>query len=881
LKILSTFLFLIIFASQTFADDTFSISYDGGRVVRQYPENSKPVIGLALSGGGARGIAHIGVIEVLEENDIHIERIAGSSMGSIVGGLYAAGYSTKTLARMLETLDWSGYFNNTPERRSIYITEKETVQWPLFDLRFDGFRAKIPSSLSSGQKIVSLLSWLALEPTYECGGDFDKLPIPFRSVTTDLNTGNTVALSRGNLARAIQASSTIPLLFTPVEWEGMRLVDGGLKNNLPVDIVSDIGSDFVIAVAIDESMHHPKDLDSAINVANQATSILMRSITDLSKNLADFIIIPDMENFSSGNFNNMQDIIEQGRIAARDAMPDLIKKLAQKNSTYKKTYIKGITVSPQSEKNYVTEILYQFIHPGTENPFAQIISGLENLWKTGRYFKIQANIDEEGGILNLELTELPETITLIFRGQNQNQTINRMFEISSHSNSPQNFNHSIEHIDSLLHQIRSEGYSFAQVTDIEHNNSINNLNIYAKIPSITRIFLDGNIKSRRSTIAREFDFEVGEIFDLNKLMNTIDNLYGTNLFEWVYADVMPYNEGVGLTIHLKEKDFSVVRFGLRFDETNSAEGRIAFTRENILGFGNEFTAIGHSGKRKKMLMFQIHSDRIYKSFYTFNIKTYRLFRKRQLYSEHSNFIDYEDDRYGSVISIGQQMGRLGNTVFQFKTETLWTHFSPSANMKNEKKELRSIIMRSLIDSYDRYPFPENGKINIIFIESSQEFFGGTEQFVKFFWAGSFVRTFAEKHAFLGAFSLGTTDPSTPRIESFTLGGNPTRLNCYNYDSAGSQFYADFQGLYNEEKYGTYLAASKITYRLFIPKYFYLHLIYNMGNVWDSHVPIRFDSLLHSYGIQGSFATYLGSLSIGWGITSKGDDRLYMTAGWEF
>ncbi len=238
-----------------------------------------------------------------------------------------------------------------------------------------------------------------------------------------------------------------------------------------------------------------------------------------------------------------------------------------------------------------------------------------------------------------------------------------------------------------------------------------------------------------------------------------------------------------------------MRFGLRFDETNSSEGRIALSRENILGFGNEFTAIVHSGKRKKLLMLESQSDRIYKSLYTFNIKTYRLFRKRQFYQDHSNFIEYEDDRYGTIISLGQQMEKLGNTMLQFKTETLWTHFSPSSNMKNEKKELRSIIMRSIIDSYDSYPFPKNGKINIIFIESAQEFFGGTEQFVKIFWSGSFVKTFAEKHTLLGGFSLGTADPSTPDIESFTLGGNPSRLDCYDYDSAGSHFYTDFQGLY--------------------------------------------------------------------------------------
>ena len=189
-------------------------------------------------------------------------------------------------------------------------------------------------------------------------------------------------------------------------------------------------------------------------------------------------------------------------------------------------------------------------------------------------------------------------------------------------------------------------------------------------------------------------------------------------------------------------------------------------------------------------------------------------------------------------------------------------------------------MRSIIDSYDSYPFPKNGKINIIFIERAQEFFGGTEQFVKIFWSGSFVKTFAEKHTLFGGFSLGTADPSTPDIESFTLGGNPSRLDCYDYDSAGSHFYADFQGLHNEEKYGNYMAVGKIKYRLFIPRYFYLNFIYNIGNVWDNQDTMRFDTLLQSYGIQGTLASYLGPLNIGWGITSEGDDRLYMSAGWE-
>ena len=161
MKLLMTFFLVFLSSLQSSAAATFNIFYKDGKVVRKYPEKSQPVIGLALSGGGARGIAHIGVIQVLEENGIRIERVAGTSMGSIVGGLYAAGYGTQTLTHMFEMFDWSDYFSNEPKRTSIYVAEKEAIQWPLFDLRFDGFKAKIPSSLSSGQKIISLLSWLA------------------------------------------------------------------------------------------------------------------------------------------------------------------------------------------------------------------------------------------------------------------------------------------------------------------------------------------------------------------------------------------------------------------------------------------------------------------------------------------------------------------------------------------------------------------------------------------------------------------------------------------------------------------------------------------------------------------------------------------------
>ena len=172
-------------------------------------------------------------------------------------------------------------------------------------------------------------------------------------------------------------------------------------------------------------------------------------------------------------------------------------------------------------------------------------------------------------------------------------------------------------------------------------------------------------------------------------------------------------------------------------------------------------------------------------------------------------------------------------------------------------------------------------MNLIYIERASEFFGGSEQFTKIFWGNSFVKTFARKHTVTGSFLVGTADPSIPDIEAFTLGGTVSKLNSYDTDITESNFYGDFMGLSDEEKFGNRLAVSKLSYRLFIPKFFYLDLIYSIGNVWTRGATITVDSLLQSYGIRGSFATIVGPISFGWGITSMGEDKLYMSAGWEF
>ncbi len=875
---IATIFLLLLPAAVASAAETYTIEYKGASVVRTYPAGSHPVVGLALSGGGARGIAHVGILQVLEENGILVERIAGTSMGSIIGGLYAAGYSPLTIENMLRDMDFSDAFGSAPNRRSIYLDEKQNIEWPLFELRFDGFEARLPSSLSSGQRISTVLSWLTLGPTYECGGDFSRLPIPFRAVATDLRTGNRVVLGEGNLGRAMQASSTIPLLFTPVEWGDYLLVDGGLRTNLPISVAREMGADFVIAIAIDESMHPPEQLDNPLNIADQATSILMRNVSRLSRGDADFVINPDLEAYSSRSFGEVADMIAAGREATLQALPALADTLAAAGERYPHITVRTIAVHPEDRLERIRLLLEEHLQPGRPVPRSAIVTALERLFRSGRYRRIQADFDAAAESLTVTLDPAPDTVRIIMKVVDGSS---EPHEFPTRMNGRPSIRQTKLAVDQYIHGIRAEGASLAYIADETFDPVENRLTCVVAVPRLAAIEIAPGVRSRRSFVLRECLSKLGEPLNLNAVMQSVDNLYGMNQYNSVWADIQPRLDGAALIFHLDEKNWTVARFGLRYDETFGTEGRLNLTRQNILGVGTQLGFTAHSGARNKLLMAESRANRIYKTFYTFDIKTYTQYRKRPVYRSHGESVDYEDDRFGTIISAGHQMDKLGNLLGMFKSETVRAGFSPAAGFRDERKELRSIVVRSLVDSFDRYPFPQNGSTQTMYIESATEVLGGSEQFVKVYWAGSVAATPLERHTFLGHLALGTADPSIPDIEAFTLGGVPSRLNCYDAETAAAHWYADFPGLADEERRGTRLAAGTLAYRLFVPRMFYLTLSYSIGNVWPRGSVITANTLLQGYGVTGSLATFIGPITLGWGITSQGDDRVSLSAGWEY
>jgi len=286
-----------------------------------------PRIGLVLSGGGARGAAHVGVLKVLEELRIPITAIAGTSMGALVGGTYASGVSPQEMERRLTTANWDDLFVDEPPREDWPIRRKDQGMRPTWDfsLGINDKGLQLPKGALAGQKVE--LFFADLVKGADGVRNFDELPIPYRAVATDLEDGGMRVFDSGPLPEVMRASMSVPGLFSPVEIEDHLYVDGGLVRNLPVDVARKMGVDLVIAVNLGSGYLPREALGTVVGVLGQMIAILteqnvQRSLKELRKG-KDILIVPDLGDITSADFNRAADAIKTGEAAARAAAPQL------------------------------------------------------------------------------------------------------------------------------------------------------------------------------------------------------------------------------------------------------------------------------------------------------------------------------------------------------------------------------------------------------------------------------------------------------------------------------------------------------------------------------------------------------------------------------
>lgn len=297
---------------------------------------SRPKTCLVLGGGGARGTAHIGVLKVLEREHVPIDCITGTSMGAIVGGLYAAGYKAEEIEGVLDAIDWKGMFQDDPPREELPMRRKEDQLRFLGGIELGLREGKIafPRGVIQGQKLQLLLRRLLLSTLKT--DNFDDLPIPFRSVATDITTGEKVVFKDGDLSMAIRASMSVPAAFAPIRYRGHLLVDGGITDNVPIDVARELGAQRLIVVNVSEPLSPEDKLNSPFSIANQMLTAMMKrqsdeQLTTLHSN--DVLLAPDLGDLTSAEFARSPEAVGIGFKTA-EAHVDALRRFSVSDAEY-------------------------------------------------------------------------------------------------------------------------------------------------------------------------------------------------------------------------------------------------------------------------------------------------------------------------------------------------------------------------------------------------------------------------------------------------------------------------------------------------------------------------------------------------------------------
>ena len=435
MKLFFTFLFIlstIIGLSQSTSDTNV--------LVNDVPDIPLRV-GLVLRGGGAKGIAHIGVLKVLEEEGIYVDYVGGTSMGGLIGGLYASGYSPAELEELVKSMPWAKLLADEPVRRDLPLDEKIDYDEYLMSLPVVGFVPGLPKGLKRGQLVlnyISKLTWNVADIN-----NFEELPIPYFCVATKLENGDTMVIDKGNLPIAMRATMSIPSVFEPIEVNGEFVIDGGLVNNFPVDIMLEkTGVDYVIGVDVGAPLYKAEEITSIVSILDQTSSFHGQEKFRSNKRLTDLYIQPDITGLSALSFEDIDSIILRGEVAARAYIVE-IRSLSKSMNDNKLKYT-TFRSEKRSDTVYISDIDIKGLEkvsskmvigrlglniPGA-NSIENINMAIDRLYSSKFFSKIDYKLIEDNDYYILEVQIEEKTENLFQLGANYNSETQGLLKIN-------------------------------------------------------------------------------------------------------------------------------------------------------------------------------------------------------------------------------------------------------------------------------------------------------------------------------------------------------------------------------------------------------------------------------------------------------------------
>jgi len=850
-------------------DDKIFAGWDGTRF--RSPEQTYRV-GLALSGGGARGISQIGVLKAFEDAGISVESIAGTSIGGIVGGLYAAGYSADTLEKIIEGIRFAELFTNRPGRTSMFLTQRPEKDRYLISIRFDGLKPYIPRALTAGQKLTDLMTGLTVRANYISGGDFSHLPIPFAAATTDIVTGREYVFEKGNLATAMRATMAFPLAFTGVSLDSMLLMDGGIVNPIPVNIIPDKNGNFDLKVAVNTTSDLlPKDkIGDAIDIANQVTGIMQTDKIKSGMKAADIVIVPEIDDYYSSDFESADSLIAAGYrsgIKASREIKSMIDQRYGRDTIY-------ITTIKYPEDDAIRKLDWSPLIPGgiVRNSDLGRIAG--ELIKRNDLLNLSIVRRPTGNVIagfecyDMEISAIPapkiDKIEVHFAG-NMIFPDEELFELLSKYGptlSPEDMVAFLDEIENVYGEL---GYHMAHAKRVAYNHEAKILNITVDEGRICEIAISGNVRTKDWLIASNFPLKNGQPFNSEKAAQGIANIFSTDLFERVIMDVLPTDSGAVVALTVEEKKYLQLRLGWHWHDEYNSEQFVEFLDDNLFGTGQEFLLHAQYGTRRQVYEGTLKADRFFSTYLTYRARGYYRIMERHLYDAGGGQIEtVNEKRLGGEFILGQQIKRFGTVTGEIRFEEIDNDYDTAGVSDNIK--LRTFGLRSHVETINRMPYPNSGKRHIFLIEFAAEILGGKTRFTRGYSAIESYFPINERLNFHPKLSIGWTDSNSPipLPEKFYLGG---------MDS--------FYGYRTEELIGDKMILGNLELRYRLPYRFYFYTRYDVGEVYPSADQIKLKNLRHGIGFALSFDSPLGPISVGYGLAEKDHDRIYFSAGLDF
>lgn len=819
-----------------------------------------PTVALVLSGGGSRGIFQVGVLKAIEEAGIPVDMIVGTSMGSIVGGLYAAGYSIGELDSLARNLDWNQLLSleGDYQRSDVFLDYKSLYDRTQITLELENWRPRIPTAVISGQKLTTRLNDLTLAGPYYPASTFRKLRVPFYSVSTNLKNGKKYIFSEGNLVEAMRSSMAFPLLFLAYELDGNQLIDGGVLSNIPVDVAREAGADIVITANTTGSLN-TEEVKAPWQTVDRVTSIMMKLSNQIQLSRSDVVISMSLDEIEGFDFTRVDTVIQDGYLQAAK-VTGLIDTLIRARTLRAGPPVDRIVVPPVLQ-NLVSDSL-----PETGTPLQSVIRKLSSSGWVHRY-------DVTGSDSGTVVTLVPFPVIQAFSFHGVNLLPARWFQnrFDALTNQPVNYFELLSTLRSVVSTYKKSGFYLARIDSFRYEPETGRLHTYINEGVISDVAVTGNKVTRKSYITREASLDRRALFHREEIKSSLDNLTATDLFYQASLLTDQTARGNRITFRVHEKPSLFLRAGISATETYNTQYFLNLRNENMLGEGSKLGMTLAGGDRNGQISGQWRTDRLLDSYFSsevtiwadilnVTVNSYRFSvpgsGNRSGFSERGEF---QRESAGLRTMIGRQFAKFGEIRLdlhrKYSAISLLRGLSNDATFSNAGNHLNILRLQTVFDNRDSPVISTGGQFLDFYYETSNTEFGSDVSYSKMAARLETTFPFLPRVTLTPRMELGSADIGLPVQEFFYAGG-------------GRSFY----GFRDFDLYGRQLMMSHLEMRWYTPTTFIfdviLHARYDLGNAWQRIEAIKVSQMNHGVGGGITLSTPLGPISLSAGRAFK-------------